>query len=210
VRLRIVGLSLLLAAGCASAALQIYPHPPGEPGTDLPPDHSGVRCADPGSSCVDIAVGSGEAMRRFALVTARVTVDDLIEPPVRSGPHEVKFLEPLLGPIPFRGRDRDLSVNMLGDANANRVGGQAFFERDAQALVGTWTVGMKRGGVREIRGRYTGRLAGRDLPGGRDRRIQLELLDFCYPVIGLHSRGHWQLFDGSDFLQPALVVSGCE
>jgi hypothetical protein len=146
-------------------------------------------------------------MGPFALVTARITITDLIEPPVRVGPVDKLFLQPPLGPISFRGRDRDLTVDMLRDAAAIWIG--RLVEKDAQVLVGTWTVGMKRGGVREIRGRYAGTFAGRELPVGRDRIIQVELVDFCYPTIGLHSRTHWSWYDGPISLQPALTVSGC-
>lgn len=203
-------MSLVLAAGCASAALQIYPHPPGEPGTEPGPEYTGVRCDNPSASCVDATPGSGDAMRPFALVKARITVDDVVDPPVRVGPVDVAFLQPPLGPIPFRGRDRDLAVDMLKDPTASRIGERAFFEKDAQVLAGTWTIGMKRGGVREIRGRYAGRFAGRELPVGRDRIIRVELVDYCYPTIGLYSRTHWSWYDGPVSLQPALTVSGCE
>jgi hypothetical protein len=209
-RLCAVGIGLLLTVACAGAGLQIYPHPPGEPGTDPGPDYTGVTCIDPRGGCIELKAGAGERVRSFALVSVRITVEDVIDPPERVGPIDVEFLQPPLGLVPFRGRDRHLTVDMLADPVAARIGGRAFFETDAQALVGVYVIGMQRGGIRRILGRSTGTLGGRGLQVGRDRKIDVELLNACYPVITVYSRVRWLFFDGSDNLQPALTVSGCE
>ena len=203
---------MVMSSGCAPAGVAIYPHPPGEPGTDPGPEITGISCDNPSASCEEAGRGSGEAVKPFALVTVRVTVDDLVDPPVRVGPRQVTFLHPPLGPIPFRGRDRDLTVEMLRDRTSSRIAGVAFFERNADALVGVWVVGMRRGGARRVRGRYAGTLDRIELPAGRDRVILIELLDFCYPTVRLTSRLHWSSSDGSGSpvtRQPALRISGC-
>jgi hypothetical protein len=210
VRLRVLVTGLLLTIACADAGLQIYPHAPGEPGTDPGPEHTGVQCVDPRAGCIEVKTGAGEAVRAFALVSVRITVEDLIDPPVRTGPIDAQFLQPPLGPIPFRGRDRNLTVDMLADPVASRIGSRAFFEKDAQVLVGVYVIGMQPGGIRRIRGRYAGTLGGRELPVGRDRAIDVELLSACYPLIKVYSRVRWLWFDGADNLQPALAVTGCE
>jgi hypothetical protein len=59
--------SLLLAAstailvGCGNTGTVIYPHPPGEPGTDPGPEITGVSCSNVSASCEDVKAGSGEA-----------------------------------------------------------------------------------------------------------------------------------------------------
>ncbi len=190
----------------------IYPHPPGEPGTDPGPEITGVSCDNPSASCEEVRPGSGEAVKAFALVTVRVTVDELGEPPRRVEPRQVAFLHPPLGSFSFRGRDRDLTGDMLRDPASSLIGGTAFFERHADALVGTWTVGMKRGGARRMRGRYAGTLDGIELPAGRERIFLIELVDFCYPTVRVGSRLRWSPQDGSGSpvtMQPAVSISGC-
>lgn len=189
----------------------IYPHPPGEPGTDPGPEITGVSCGNPTSSCTEISPGSGEPLKSYALVTVRVTVDDVIDPPVRVGPRQVSFLHPPLGSFSFRDRDRDLTIDMFADRASSEIGA-AFFERSADALVGTWTVGMRRGAARQVHGRYAGTFAGIELPVGRERDILIELLDFCYPTVRLGSRLHWSWLDGSGSpvtRQPVVAISGC-
>jgi hypothetical protein len=189
----------------------IYPHPPGEPGTDPGPEITGVTCDNPSASCEDVGAGAGDAVNAFALVTVRVTVEDLIEPPVRVGPTQVAFLHPPLGQFRFRGRDRDLTTFMLHDRPSS-VSEPALFERHADALVGTWVVGMRRGASRRVRGRYAGTLGGTELPAGRDRVILIELVDFCYPTLRASSRLHWSWADGSGSpvrLEPSVSISGC-
>jgi hypothetical protein len=203
----------LLWSGCGSGGRVIYPHPPGEPGTDPGPEITGVSCGDPSTSCVEVRPGSGDALKAFGLVTVRVTVDDVSDPSRRVGPRQVAFLHPPLGPIPFRGRDRDLTTDMLRDPTASRIGGRGFFERDAETLVGVWVIGMRRGSARRVHGRYAGRLDGIELPAGRDRLFLIELVDFCYPTVRVSGRMRWSWLDGSGSpvnLQPTLSVSGCE
>ena len=189
----------------------IYPHPPGEPGTDPGPEITGVSCGNVSASCEDVKAGSGEPAKAFLLATVRVTVDDQIDPPVRLGPRDATFLHPPLGPIHFGGRDRHLTVDMFSDRTSSLIGA-GFFDRNTDALVGTWVVGMRREGARRVRGRYVGTLDGVELPVGRDRIILIELVDFCYPTVQLGSRLHWSWADGSGSpltFQPALTVSGC-
>ena len=210
-KLAFLALLLAMSAGCGRRGVTVYPHPVEEPGTEPGPDIAGVSCHAPGSSCEDVLQGSGEPLKPYALVTVRLTVDDVVEPPVRVGPRQLSFLHPPIGQIEFMGRDRDLSVNMFGD-QASAAVGSAFFERDADALVGSWLVGLRRGGSRRVRGRYTGTLDRVELPPGRDRTILIELLDFCYPTVLLRSGGRWSWFDGSGSpvsLQPTLSVTGC-
>jgi len=205
VRIICFAIVIALSAGCGSGRV-IYPHPPGEPGTDPGPEITGVSCDNPSASCEDVAPGSGERVKAFALVTVRVTADDLFDPPRRVGPKQVSFLHPPLGTFEFRGRDRDLSGNVLTTA------GPAFSERSAEALVGTWIVGMRRGSSRRVHGRYAGTLGGVELPAGRDRNILIDLLDFCYPTIRLRGRVRWSSLSGSGGpvqWQPAVSISGC-
>jgi hypothetical protein len=190
----------------------IYPHPPGEPGEEPGPEITGVSCANPSASCEDVGQGAGEAVKPFALVKVRVTVDDATDPSRRVGPRDVFFLHPVLGTFPFRGRDRDLAIGMLRDHGPSAPGEREFFERDADALVGVWIVGMRRGAVRRVRGRYTGRLDGVELPAGRDRVILIELVDYCYPTLRVTSRTRWSWSDGSGSpvtWQPSVSVTGC-
>lgn len=210
VRVAYLVAAIAICSGCSGRV--IYPHPPGEPGTDPGPEITGVTCGNPSSSCEDVDPGSGEPLKAFALVSVRVTVDDLIDPPVRVGPRELRFLHPPLGSFEFRGRDRDLTVDMVSSSAPSATGGTVLFERKADALVGTWVVGMRRGSTRRVHGRYTGTLDGIELPVGHDRNITIELVDFCYPTLRLSSRLHWSWLDGSGSpitLQPAVSVSGC-
>jgi hypothetical protein len=191
----------------------IYPHPPGEPGTEPGPEITGISCINPSSSCEDVTPGTGEALKAFALATVRVTVDDLVDPPVRVGPREVRFLHPPLGAFEFRGRNRELTTDMVSSNSPGLTAGTALFERKADALVGTWVVGMRRGAARRVHGRCTGTLDGIELQPGRERNILIELVDFCYPTLRVSSRFHWSYFDGSGSpvtRQPAVSVSGCD
>jgi predicted small lipoprotein YifL len=212
--MRLILLALLLvamAAGCGRRGVTVYPPAAEEPGTEPGSDIAGASCTGSRASCTDVAPGSGEPLKAYALVTARIIVDDVVEPPVRVGPRQLTFLHPPIGQIEFMGRERDLSVNMFGDQASAAVGG-AFFERTADALVGSWLVGMRRGGSRRVVGRYTGTLDRVELTPGRDRAILIELLDFCYPTVRLRSGMRWSWFDGSGSpvsLQPALSVTGC-
>ena len=200
-----------LSSGCGSGHV-IYPHPPGEPGTEPGPEITGVSCGTPASSCQEVSAGTGEPARAHALVTVQVTVDDLVDPPVRIGPRRVSFLHPPLGSFEFRGRDRDLTTDMFSDRASSTALEPAAFERNADALVGTWVVGMRRGASRRIHGRYTGTLDRIELPVGRERNILIELVDFCYPTVRLSSRMHWSWLDGSGSpvrFEPSISVNGC-
>ena len=212
--MRVLSLAVLVAAllACGASGEVIYPHPPGEPGEEPGPEITGVSCDNPSASCEDVGAGTGDAVKAFALVTVRVTVDDLIDPPVRVGPTEVAFLHPPLGSFEFRGRDRDLTTFMFRDRAASAVAEPAFFERHAEALVGTWVVGMRRGASRRVHGRYAGRLGSTELPAGRDRHILIELVDFCYPELRVSGRLHWSFADGSGSpvrVEPTVSISGC-
>jgi hypothetical protein len=101
---------------------------------------------------------------------------------------------------------------MFRDRASTAVAGPAFFERHAEALVGTWVVGLRRGASRRVHGRYAGRLGGTELPAGRDRHILIELVDVCYPELRVSGRLHWSYNDGSGSpvrVEPAVSVSGC-
>ena len=100
---------------------------------------------------------------------------------------------------------------MFSDRTSSLIGA-GFFDRNTDALVGTWVVGMRREGARRVRGRY-GTLDGVELPVGRHRIILIELVDFCYPTVQLGSRLHWSWADGSGSpltFQPALTVRAAE
>jgi hypothetical protein len=211
VTIRLLAASMAILAGCGGTGTMIYPHPPGEPGADPGPEITGVSCSNISASCEDVRAGSGEAAKAFLLATVRVTVDDQIDPPVRVGPREATFLHPPLGAIQFGGRERHLTLDMFANRRSSLIG-ERFFDYSTDALVGTWVVGMRRGGARRVRGRYTGTLHGVELPAGRDRIILIELVDFCYPTVQLGSRLRWSWADGSGSpltFQPSLTVSGC-
>ena len=206
--------ALVCAAGssaCGRGGLTVYPHPAGEPGEEPPPEITGVTCSGRSGSCEDVKQGSGDPLQPYALVTVRLTVDDLIEPPVRIGPRQLSFLHPPLGTVEFMGRQRDLTINMFGDTASEKIGA-AFFEQKTDALVGVWLVGMRRGGSRRVQGRYTGTLEHVELPPGRERAMLIELLDFCYPTVRVSSGVRWSMFAGSSGpaeLTPRLSVAGC-
>jgi len=211
VRLVLLAVLVAVSAGCGGRGVAVYPPPAGEPGTEPGPDYAGVSCTERGASCQDVAPGSGDPLELHALVTVRITVDDAVEPPVRVGPRQLTFLHPPIGQIEFMGRERELSMSMFGD-QASAAVGMAFFETNADALVGSWLVGMRRGGSRRVSGRYTGTLDRVQLPAGRDRAILIELLDYCYPTVLVRSRVRWSWFDGKASpvsRQPALSVTGC-
>jgi hypothetical protein len=207
IRVALMLLALCVLPGCARLGVLVYP-PEAEPGDDWPRGWTGPDCSETSVvNCREVSVGTGEAVRAFAQITVRVTIEDT-NPPATHGPLMVTFVYPAVEKIPFRGRDWDLTPATFADGQDITP----FYARSEAAMLGANVIGMRMGGVRRVTESFAGKLGTLDLPPGQPRHYTIELTQVCYPELRVSSRLRSAFFEGGGSpvrLNPLVTITGC-